>query len=756
MNKPDQLKSIFKTYYNKIKAFLSEIDNYLLEFSFLLLGALVITFLARLLLFIESSEAYQQLHQMIGENGEIIKVTLPLYFYAVWQDLLSLVFILFFAYCFGLFFPYHPRCRFGMWGGYYFCIGLVYLLNVRYFRIYGEPFHWYHIKSNAIDSALWSSIWAEVDTILIIEFIFLIVLCSIWLYLTFSFVSSQVNDVKRKKVKELKTFPKKKSLIFNKALTKSPIFFYLCIIVCILPFFSYVKESQKQLDISFSHKKDGIQKNHMNISMQLEQKKKVANFLLYLAFFQEKKVPATHGMLTDTIVHRKKPFSFGFDSSSLLKQEKQIRNYIPFPKRGKKYNIVLYLFESTAYTYLQKKILNQPVTPTWNKLEKNAIVFQNHYVQSPLSINSLFSILTSAYSMPADIWVAQKYPHIPLQSLSETLKKHGYQTAFLHTGSLSYAGQNKFLKNRSFHLIQDKQQLRLSSSPYTKEINWGLDDRVLVSAARDFVTKVGEAPYFLILSPLSPHHPYDIPEEKFAMSKEAVELDTKINKKIESQIVSNPPIRKKLKGSFQKYLNSLHYADLVLKEIIETLTNLPRGKDTLFFVLADHGEAFGQHRGNFNHPFYLYEENVHVPFLIYNEYIFPKSIHYSAVSRHIDVLPTILDILGIPKEKTHEGVSLISRGSHQVAFFYTSWRNQLLGIRDGPWKYIFNLYFGTEELYNLHKDSLERKNLWKEHPDIVRGYREYLQKIMSYQRKYFETVLGEKIKWRENIDKSNY
>ncbi|MEQ9365385.1 MAG: sulfatase-like hydrolase/transferase, partial [Leptospirales bacterium] len=252
----------------------------------------------------------------------------------------------------------------------------------------------------------------------------------------------------------------------------------------------------------------------------------------------------------------KRPFRFGFETDSLewlaansaagdapttgaagvtnpgpATRRAKLIAPIDFPARGKKYNVVLYFFESTAAEYLAESVEAYPgipprtikemladfesedggsgqtgvhasppaarhagapererttgetiaapaadiaeavvgqasdqggdrppapgqarapesagapeelsVAPTWERLAENSLVALQHYVQAPLSINSLFTILTSAYALPADRWVATDYPDIPLISLPEILKQAGYRTGVFHTGTYHYAG----------------------------------------------------------------------------------------------------------------------------------------------------------------------------------------------------------------------------------------------------------------------------------------------------------------------------
>ncbi|MCR9143068.1 MAG: sulfatase-like hydrolase/transferase [bacterium] len=501
---------------------------------------------------------------------------------------------------------------------------------------------------------------------------------------------------------------------------------------------------------------------------------------------------------------------------------------IDFPRRGKKYNVVLYFFESTAAQYLEETVEAYPeiaprtieemlaelegtdsasggqiiagkdpdageqsvsdeddepgaetvdggdggeageassesgasgqdpalsetegaedqredeepsVVPNWQRLAENSLVALKHYVQAPLSINSLFTIMTSAYALPADRWAATDYPDIPLISLPEILKQNGYSTGIFHTGTYHYAGQGDFLKHRSFDVMHDAKQLRVP--PFTEELNWGIDDRALIEPSVNFArsSRRQGKPFFLVAMPVSPHHPYDVPEPAFELYDIDPETDG---------------FPDRWKRAFAKYKNALYYSDYVLGEYIKAFEEAGLADDTIFIVFADHGEAFGQHRGNYNHPFFVYEENVHVPFLIYNPRLFPKSIEYNHVTRHTDILPTVLDMLGLSafQDERHEGRSLLAGGPPQLATFYTSWRNRLAGVRDENYKYIYNLETGREELYDLRRDPGEYRHVADD--ALIDRYRNYVFELIVYQRKYFEKVLDRAIDWSATQEK---
>ncbi|HOT44505.1 MAG TPA: sulfatase-like hydrolase/transferase [Spirochaetota bacterium] len=417
------------------------------------------------------------------------------------------------------------------------------------------------------------------------------------------------------------------------------------------------------------------------------------------------------------------PFAFRLNTDSLETGDRYSRQDL-MPRR-KRYNIILYFFESTPRRYYDIRINGRYVIDTWHRLERNSLNFRNHYVNYPLSANALLTVFTSAYDLNSKDMVIQKYPDIGLRTISEILKDRRYRTCLIHTGGLGYAGQKRFLKNRKFDEILEYNEL-IKIPPYNRQVGWGIDERAMIKPAVDYLKRDPETPCLLVLLPVNPHHPYAIPGEEF---------------KITGAGAGEEDYRKR---NWSNYLNSLHYADASLGMLVDELERNNLMEDTLLFLFADHGEAFYQHRMNYNHPFFLYEENVHVPFLIYNRKLFPSPEYYDSITRHIDILPTILDILGIPPSPEQEGVSVFTPRREQMALLHTSWKDDFMGVADRQWKYILRTEDRMEELYNIREDPEERNNIAARHPDVAERYRRFVLRARTYKDAYYERILGGK------------
>jgi len=425
-------------------------------------------------------------------------------------------------------------------------------------------------------------------------------------------------------------------------------------------------------------------------------------------------------------------FEYRLDTASLATAHRFPRiGAIP---RGKKYNIIFYFFESTPRRYIDYKVNGKYIMPTWRRLMKHSVISENHYANYPLSANAMLSILTSAYDFPGKKLIIQKHSSVGLTSLPEILKSQGYRTCIIHTGDLRYAGQRRFLKYRSFDRIIDLPELE-NIPPYNYRVGWGVDERAMIEPTVRFMKQKKSQPFFTVYMPVNPHHPYAIPDKKF-----------QITGPIPRNISSKERVRR-------QYLNSLYYSDAALGELIARLEKEGLMKNTLLFLFADHGEAFYEHVRNYNHPFFLYEENVQVPLIIYNRELISEPVNYRGITRHIDIMPTVLDILQLKSPPEQEGISFLAPHRQQLALLHTHWKDDYTAVRDGQWKYIRDMKRGFEELYNLEADPFEKNNVAASQKDLSKKYRKVVTRARRHKREYYRRVLYEKPAQRKNIAK---
>jgi hypothetical protein len=366
-------------------------------------------------------------------------------------------------------------------------------------------------------------------------------------------------------------------------------------------------------------------------------------------------------------------------------------------------NVVLVSLESTGASYLGAFGARVDPMPLLTRFLTNAVLFENTYAVYPESIKGLFSVLCSRY--PAMDTRAETYASAGKPSLAEVFQTHRYHTALFHSGRFMYLGMEAVVENRGFQVLEDAGQIGGAV-----ESSFGVDDSATVTRMLGWIDSLpGKEPFFLTYLPISGHHPYEAPGP-FDHGRED-----------------------------QQYLNALHYSDQELSRFIAGLNDRGLLANTVFVIYGDHGEAFGQHEGNYGHTLFIYEENVHVPLIIAAPGLI-GSVRDSRPVSLIDIAPTILDLLGCEIPSEYQGQSLL-QPARGMALFFTDYSLPLLGLRDGDWKCIYDLESKRLKLFNLVSDPQERADLSPQTPERARFYQTRLETWSAAQKALFNSYL---------------
>jgi glucan phosphoethanolaminetransferase (alkaline phosphatase superfamily) len=166
-----------------------------------------------------------------------------------------------------------------------------------------------------------------------------------------------------------------------------------------------------------------------------------------------------------------------------------------------------------------------------------------------------------------------------------------------------------------------------------------------------------------------------------------------------------------------RYDNGIIQTDAMIEEIFKELGEKGYLRNSIVVILGDHGEGLGE-RGNFGHDKNLYQEDINIPFLIYDD----PEINYRNLefATQLDVAPTIINRLGLPVPHTWEGESLLNED--KKCFSYHQTRSKTNGTQaifyrvDGKiYKYMSwaakDEGKSREELYELISDPGEKRNL---------------------------------------------
>jgi hypothetical protein len=161
------------------------------------------------------------------------------------------------------------------------------------------------------------------------------------------------------------------------------------------------------------------------------------------------------------------------------------------------------------------------------------------------------------------------------------------------------------------------------------------------------------------------------------------------------------------------YDNGVLLADDTIRTILQMLERKGYLGDALVAVTADHGEAIGEH-GMYQHANSVREEVLRIPFVLLSYGHRPgKPLQSASPGAQVDIAPTILTELGMPRPATWQGTPLQAPVTRDFLHFQERWEAGVYDLRDpgNLWKYWINLKSGEEYAFNLTHDPGERADL---------------------------------------------
>lgn len=190
----------------------------------------------------------------------------------------------------------------------------------------------------------------------------------------------------------------------------------------------------------------------------------------------------------------------------------------------------------------------------------------------------------------------------------------------------------------------------------------------------------------------------------------------------------------KIDENRKRYQAYTHEAGQYLEQILEYIEKNDNGKNTLVLVMTDHGGSNGEKIGEKAYGTFTYDYSINVWHYMVFPKIFPQNLQIDTQVRTIDILPTLLDLLGIKHNKNKkplQGISLLpiirqENITDRLAFSETGGVDgaypspdapNVHCIRDGRWKLIKNSTLNKFELYDLKTDPKETNNLYSKEPE---------------------------------------
>jgi len=387
-------------------------------------------------------------------------------------------------------------------------------------------------------------------------------------------------------------------------------------------------------------------------------------------------------------------------------------------------------------------------TPNLDALAAGGVRFDNCWVQHAACMPSRACIFTGRYPMAhrvrsngvplpehettmAHVFARSGYrtggagkfhflPHYPYRSplpMMETHPKPYYGFQEFHLGEDGRSGEHWVWIQRNHpehHKAPDhKIPLELHNSYWS------------ASHTIDFMRKCagkGES-FFAFCSFVDPHHSYNPPSPYREMYRKEDMPEPMARK---GELDDKPPklkaARKRREGvrgdvayNRTQYYGEVTFVDDSIGRILKTLDELHLRDSTLIVFLSDHGDMLGDHGLYFKGL--AYPESANVPLIFNWPGHFSGGKVIDGIMQEIDVLPTILDLVGLTTPPGVQGRSqakLLTTPSTETGYEYAYLEHAGSDYTLRSLKWRFTLYPGKEygELYDIENDPHEFVNLW--------------------------------------------
>jgi arylsulfatase A-like enzyme len=410
--------------------------------------------------------------------------------------------------------------------------------------------------------------------------------------------------------------------------------------------------------------------------------------------------------------------------------------------------VVLISLDTTRADHLSCYGYERETTPyldAW--AEKEAVLFERAIVHETWTLPSHASMLTGLYPKThganADVNFSES-----VTTLAERLKEARYLTAGFTGYQHWLAGWRGFARGFDVYSVP-KGAVRDIFETYALLKDWtdnhAVSNLFLFFHAFDahdrYPTESGALPY----GPLDPNYHHFLkefdPPPSFETELKMLPPDQDIF--IAANVGLIELSEEQLAYCIAGYDDSLRMMDSALNEFFSMLKGHGIYDQALIIITADHGEEFIEH-GMHGHN-QVYDESAHVPLIMKLPHGEHGGTRVKSTVQTVDIVPTVLDVVGLPITPELEGQSLLrvveeTETPRNVAHVR---RRQQEAIYDGAWKYIRHGRMGLKELYNVDEDPTEVNNRVDEvpAPPVLESAREKIDAFYAFPSEGWHVAL---------------
>ena len=296
----------------------------------------------------------------------------------------------------------------------------------------------------------------------------------------------------------------------------------------------------------------------------------------------------------------------------------------PFMRRPK--NVILISVESLSAEYMGIYGNKENLTPYLDKLAKQSLVFDKIFATGTRTVRGLDALSLGLPPIPGQA-IVHRPNNEHLATIGTKLSTLGYNTYWIYGGYGVFDNMNNYFRGNDYKVVD---RTDFDKASIQAENVWGVDDESLFNnAIKIFDENIKtNQPFFAHIMTTSNHRPFTFPAGKVDLPQGHRE-------------------------------GAVKYTDYALGKLIENAKTKPWFKDTLFVIVADHCASVA---GKTKLPVDKY----HIPLIFYAPDMLPAG-HYMRMASQIDIVPTLLDLLGVKGGKHFYGEALFEEAKNQAA-----------------------------------------------------------------------------------------
>jgi arylsulfatase A-like enzyme len=408
-------------------------------------------------------------------------------------------------------------------------------------------------------------------------------------------------------------------------------------------------------------------------------------------------------------------------------------------------------------------------TPNVDALARKSVVFEEAYPEVLPTLPARRCLYTGRRIFPSDMYL-QRDDQVKIRgwhplytedvTMSETLKNAGFTTALVSDIYHQFKPDKNFHRGfDSWRWIRGQESDRLETGPkraipitnylhpaypnagagvmqyLLNRRSWKTTEDYLSAqtfrqASQWLENNAGEAhPFYLHVESFWPHEFWDPPEEFYRLYMKS---DYKGPRLINPPMTTEKMSPVEIEHARALYSGLVTFVDDRIGKFLADVERLGLMKNTIVVFVADHGTMMGEqgqfHKGETR----IRTQVTHVPLVIYHPRENWSGLRVKGFVQHVDVMPTLLDLIGVPAPARVTGASLRplieASSASKRETIVTGW-GEHGAVRDHEWVYIGRWSPGPrfEELYNVGADPKELRNVAAENPAIVAEYRARLK-----------------------------